>query len=83
MGFASETGFSGMLKDNEQWQQQLHIQTGVSSQGEDVEGTNVFDMSGHQIGSVDHLMIDKVSGRAAFGGYSASATVIIRYRAAH
>ena len=30
---------------------------------EDVEGTTVYDMSGNQIGSVDHLMIDKVSGR--------------------
>ena len=33
---------------------------------EDVEGTTVYDMSGNQIGSVDHLMIDKVSGRVAF-----------------
>ena len=29
---------------------------------EDVEGTNVYDMSGKKIGEVDHLMIDKISG---------------------
>ncbi len=33
---------------------------------EDVEGTTVYDMKGKQIGSVDHLMIDKQSGRVAF-----------------
>lgn len=40
---------------------------------EDVEGTRVFDLDGNAIGSVDHLMIDKVSGRViyavlSFGG---------------
>jgi hypothetical protein len=33
---------------------------------EDVEGTNVYDMRGSKIGAIDHLMIDKVSGRVAF-----------------
>jgi sporulation protein YlmC with PRC-barrel domain len=41
---------------------------------EDVEGTSVYDMKGTQIGEVDHLMIDKVSGRVtyavlSFGGF--------------
>jgi PRC-barrel domain len=41
---------------------------------EDVEGTSVFDVKGNQIGSVDHLMIDKVTGRVlyavlSFGGF--------------
>ncbi len=41
---------------------------------EDVEGTNVYDMSGKKIGEIDHLMIDKVSGRVtyavmSFGGF--------------
>jgi sporulation protein YlmC with PRC-barrel domain len=41
---------------------------------EDVEGTNVYDMKGTKIGEVDHLMIDKVSGRVtyavlSFGGF--------------
>ena len=29
---------------------------------EDVEGTEVYDMAGKNIGEVDHLMIDKMSG---------------------
>src|SRR5262245_20312144 len=41
---------------------------------EDVEGTNVYDMKGKNIGEIDHLMIDKVSGRVtyavmSFGGF--------------
>ena len=34
---------------------------------EDVEGTNVYDMKRTQIGEIDHLMIDKVSGRVTYG----------------
>jgi sporulation protein YlmC with PRC-barrel domain len=41
---------------------------------EDVEGTNVYDMNGSKIGDIDHLMIDKISGRVtyavmSFGGF--------------
>ena len=41
---------------------------------EDVEGTEVYDVSGKNIGEVDHLMIDKTSGRVgyavmSFGGF--------------
>ena len=41
---------------------------------EDVEGTEVYDSAGKNIGEVDHLMIDKMSGRVAyavisFGGF--------------
>ena len=41
---------------------------------EDVEGTKVYDRKGNHIGEVDHLMIDKVSGRVvyavlSFGGF--------------
>jgi sporulation protein YlmC with PRC-barrel domain len=41
---------------------------------EDVEGTNVYDMKGSKIGDIDHLMIDKISGRVtyavmSFGGF--------------
>jgi sporulation protein YlmC with PRC-barrel domain len=41
---------------------------------EDVEGTNVYDAKGKKIGEIDHLMIDKVSGRVtyavmSFGGF--------------
>ncbi len=41
---------------------------------EDVEGTNVYDLKGSKIGDIDHLMIDKISGRVtyavmSFGGF--------------
>lgn len=41
---------------------------------EDVEGTKVFDLNGNEIGTIDHLMIDKVSGQVryavlSFGGF--------------
>jgi sporulation protein YlmC with PRC-barrel domain len=41
---------------------------------EDVEGVNVYDMQGKKIGEIDHLMIDKISGRVtyavmSFGGF--------------
>jgi sporulation protein YlmC with PRC-barrel domain len=41
---------------------------------EDVEGTNVYDMKGTKIGDIDHLTIDKISGRVtyavmSFGGF--------------
>ena len=41
---------------------------------EDVEGTEVYGANGDNIGEIDHLMIDKVSGRVAyaimsFGGF--------------
>ncbi|WP_036261075.1 PRC-barrel domain-containing protein [Methylocapsa aurea] len=39
-----------------------------------VEGTNVYDPSGNEIGQIDHLMIDKLSGHVryaimSFGGF--------------
>jgi hypothetical protein len=41
---------------------------------EDVEGTDVYGADGKKIGEIDHLMIDKVSGRVtyavmSFGGF--------------
>ncbi len=33
----------------------------------DVEGTAVHDLQGRNIGSIDHLMIDKISGRVLYG----------------
>jgi len=40
---------------------------------EDVEGTSVYDKKGNRIGEIDHLMIDKVTGKVnyavlSFGG---------------
>ena len=41
---------------------------------EDVQGTDVYDPRGNNIGKIDHLIIDKVTGRVAyavmsFGGF--------------
>lgn len=41
---------------------------------EDVEGTKVYDFEGNALGQIDHLMIDKISGRVvyavmSFGGF--------------
>ncbi len=41
---------------------------------EDVEGANVYGLDDGKIGEIDHLMIDKVSGRVvyavmSFGGF--------------
>ena len=46
----------------------------IPTTSEDVEGTNVYDMKGTKIGEIDHLMIDKISGRVtyavmSFGGF--------------
>ena len=40
----------------------------------DVQGAAVFDLNGNRIGEIDHLMIDKLSGRTnyavmSFGGF--------------
>jgi sporulation protein YlmC with PRC-barrel domain len=41
---------------------------------EDVEGTDVYGVDGKKVGEIDHLMIDKISGRVpyaviSFGGF--------------
>jgi len=33
---------------------------------EQVKGTNVYNLQGEELGSIDDIMIDKVSGRAAY-----------------
>jgi sporulation protein YlmC with PRC-barrel domain len=54
--------------------QAVSITSGNLIAAEKVNGTNVYDMSGEKLGSVDDIMIDKVSGRAiyallSFGGF--------------
>ena len=44
---------------------------------EDVQGTKIYDAAGKEIGEIDHMIIDKVSGRVAyavmsFGGAAAA-----------
>lgn len=50
------------------------ITTGNLIAADKVEGTNVYNTAGEKLGSVDDIMIDKVSGRAiyavmSFGGF--------------
>ncbi len=50
----------------------IHPNHGFIS-SEDVEGTSVYDRASNKIGEIDHLMIDKISGRViyavlSFGG---------------
>jgi hypothetical protein len=50
------------------------ITSGTLIAAEKVNGTNVYDLAGDKLGSVDDIMIDKVSGRAiyavmSFGGF--------------
>ncbi len=50
------------------------ITSGTLIAAEKVEGTNVYNLNGDKLGTVDDIMIDKVSGRAiyavmSFGGF--------------
>src|SRR5665647_1536853 len=50
------------------------ITTGSLIAGQKVKGTTVFNLAGEKLGTVDDIMIDKVSGRAiyavmSFGGF--------------
>jgi sporulation protein YlmC with PRC-barrel domain len=50
----------------------VHPNQQLISSGE-VEGTNVYDINGNKVGEIDHLMIDKITGRVthavmSFGG---------------
>ncbi len=50
------------------------ITSGTLIAAEKVNGTNVYDLAGDKLGSVDDIMIDKASGRAiyavmSFGGF--------------
>jgi hypothetical protein len=50
------------------------ISTGTLIAAGKVEGTNVYNLSGEKLGTVEDIMLDKVSGRAiyavmSFGGF--------------
>jgi len=58
-------------------------ETGSLIGSDKVEGTTVYGANDQKIGSIERVMIDKISGRVSyavlsFGGSSASATSIIR-----
>jgi len=48
--------------------------SGTLIAADQVKGTNVYNLAGEKLGSVDDIMIDKISGRAiyavmSFGGF--------------
>lgn len=50
------------------------ITTGTLIAGQKIKGTTVYNLAGEKLGTVDDIMIDKVSGRAiyavmSFGGF--------------
>ena len=50
------------------------ITSGTLIAADKVKGTNVYNLAGEKLGSVDDIMIDKISGRAiyavmSFGGF--------------
>ena len=50
------------------------VTSGTLIAAEKVNGTNVYNLAGDKLGSIDDIMIDKVSGRAiyavmSFGGF--------------
>ena len=52
----------------------ISITSGTLIASDKVNGTNVYNLAGEKLGSVDDIMIDKVSGRAiyavmSFGGF--------------
>ena len=54
--------------------QDTSITTGTLIAADKVNGTNVYNLAGDNLGSIDDIMIDKVSGRAiyavmSFGGF--------------
>src|SRR5215475_12808852 len=54
--------------------EETKITSGSLIAAEKVEGTNVYNLQGEKLGTVDDIMIDKVSGRAiyavmSFGGF--------------
>ena len=54
--------------------QDTSITTGTLIAADKVKGTNVYNPAGDNLGSIDDIMIDKVSGRAiyavmSFGGF--------------
>ena len=54
--------------------EETKITSGSLIAAEKVEGTNVYNLAGDKLGSVDDIMLDKISGKAiyaimSFGGF--------------
>ena len=54
--------------------QQAHSTSGNLIAADKVEGTDVYNRAGEELGTVDHIMIDKITGKVvyaimSFGGF--------------
>lgn len=63
-----------MATKNADLDRQAHSTSGSIIAADKVEGTNVYNLVGDKLGSVDHVMIDKTSGKVcyaimSFGGF--------------
>ena len=63
-----------MATNNADLDRQAHTTSGTIIAADKVEGTNVYIYAGDKLGSVDHVMIDKMSGKVcyaimSFGGF--------------
>jgi len=61
------------------------VKTGTLIGSDKVEGTAVYGADNQKIGSIERVMIDKISGRVSyavlgFGGFLVSATITILCR---
>ncbi len=61
-------------RKNTQLDEQAHSTSSSIIAADKVEGTNVYNRAGDKLGSVDHVMIDKQSGKVcyaimSFGGF--------------
>ena len=61
-------------RKNTQLDEQAHSTAGSIIAADQVEGTNVYNRAGDKLGTVDHVMIDKMSGKVcyaimSFGGF--------------
>lgn len=63
-----------VAKRNEHLDEQAHSTSGSIIAADKVEGTNVYNRAGEKLGTVDHVMIDKIGGKVcyaimSFGGF--------------
>jgi len=63
-----------MATKNADLDRKAHSTSGSIIAADKVEGTNVYNLVGDKLGSVDHVMIDKTSGKVcyavmSFGGF--------------
>ena len=61
-------------RSSDELDRQAHSTSGSIIAADKVEGTTVYNRAGEKLGSVDHVMIDKVNGKVcyaimSFGGF--------------